>query len=52
MNEEAGELAGLTQEEAGARVLAWVEERGQLDRSEPYRHSIGTASAVTRASSR
>jgi valyl-tRNA synthetase len=42
MNDEAGDLAGLTQEEAGARVLAWVEERGQLDRTEPYRHSIGT----------
>src|SRR5205085_7537833 len=28
MNEAAGELAGLTQEEAGARVLAWAEERG------------------------
>jgi len=42
MNDEAGELAGLTQEEAGKRVLEWCEERGQLDRTEPYRHSIGT----------
>src|SRR5947207_14992790 len=41
MNDEAGELAGLTQEEAGKRVLAWCEERGQLERTEPYRHSIG-----------
>jgi valyl-tRNA synthetase len=40
MNEEAGELAGLTQDEAGARVLAWCEERGLLERREPYRHSI------------
>jgi valyl-tRNA synthetase len=40
MNEEAGELAGLTQEEAGARVLAWAEQRGRLERREPYRHSI------------
>jgi len=40
MNEAAGELAGLSQEEAGERVLAWVEERGQLERREPYRHSI------------
>jgi len=40
MGEEAGELAGLTQEEAGARVLAWCEERGQLERREPYRHTI------------
>src|SRR5215203_673087 len=30
MNENAGELAGLTQEEASARILAWCEERGLL----------------------
>ena len=42
MNEEAGELAGLTQEEAGERVVAWLEEHGQLERTEPYRHSVGT----------
>src|SRR2546421_834909 len=42
MNEEAGELAGLTQEEAGKRVLEWCEERGLLEKQEPYRHSIGT----------
>jgi valyl-tRNA synthetase len=41
MNEEAGELAGLTQEEAGKRVLEWSEERGLLEKQEPYRHSIG-----------
>jgi valyl-tRNA synthetase len=41
MNEKAGELAGLTQEEAGKRVLEWCEERGQLEKQEPYRHSIG-----------
>ena len=40
MNEEAGSLAGLTQEEAGARVLVWAEERGQLERREPYGHSV------------
>jgi valyl-tRNA synthetase len=40
MNEEAGELAGLTQEEAAGRVLAWSEERGLLERREPYTHSI------------
>ena len=40
MNEEAGDLAGLGQEEAGARVLAWLDERGQLERIEPYRHSV------------
>ncbi len=40
MNEAAGELAGLTQEEAGERVLAWSRERGLLEAEEPYRHSI------------
>jgi valyl-tRNA synthetase len=40
MNEEAGDLAGLTQEEAGERIVAWAEERGLLEKVEPYRHSI------------
>jgi valyl-tRNA synthetase len=40
MNDAVAELAGLTQEEAGARVLAWADERGSLERREPYRHSI------------
>ena len=40
MNEEAGELAGLTQEEADQRVLAWLEEHDQLEKREPYRHSV------------
>jgi valyl-tRNA synthetase len=42
MNAEAGELAGLTQEEAGERVLRWSEERGLVERQEHYRHAIGT----------
>ena len=42
MNAEAGALVGLTQEEAGERVLEWARERGRLERQEPYRHSIGT----------
>lgn len=42
MNAEAGQLAGLTQEEAGERVLDWARERGQLEKQEPYRHSVGT----------
>jgi valyl-tRNA synthetase len=42
MTEEAGELAGLSQEEAGERVLAWAEARGLVERREPYRHAIGT----------
>lgn len=40
MNDEAGELAGVTQEEAGERVLAWCEERGLLEKREPHRHTI------------
>ncbi|HYY34267.1 MAG TPA: valine--tRNA ligase [Gaiellaceae bacterium] len=40
MNEHAGDLAGLTQEEAGERILEWARERGQLEKVEPYRHSI------------
>jgi valyl-tRNA synthetase len=42
MNEQAGDLAGLTQEEAGARLIAWAEERGLVEKREPYRHSVGT----------
>jgi len=42
MSDAAGDLAGLTQDEAGARVLAWAEERGLLETREPYRHSVGT----------
>jgi valyl-tRNA synthetase len=40
MNEAAGELAGLSQQEADERVLGWLEGRGQLERREPYRHTI------------
>jgi valyl-tRNA synthetase len=40
-NEEAGELAGMTQEAAGERVLQWARDRGLLERQEPYRHSVG-----------
>jgi valyl-tRNA synthetase len=40
MNKEAGELAGLTQEQAGERVLAWLRERDQLENEEPYRHTV------------
>ena len=42
MSEAAGDLVGLTQEEAGERVLAWADERGLVEKSEPYRHSVGT----------
>jgi valyl-tRNA synthetase len=39
---DAGDLAGLSQDEAGARVLAWAEERGLVEKREPYRHAVGT----------
>jgi valyl-tRNA synthetase len=40
MNEQAGELAGLTQDEADERILAWLRERGLLERREAYRHTV------------
>jgi valyl-tRNA synthetase len=40
MNENAGGLQGLTQEEAEARILDWLRERGQLEKREAYRHSV------------
>ncbi len=40
MSEEAGELAGLTQADADERILAWLRERGQLEKRESYRHSV------------
>ena len=41
MNENAGELEGLTQAEADERVLAWLKEHDQLERRESYRHTVG-----------
>jgi valyl-tRNA synthetase len=40
MNEQAGELAGLSQAEAEQRVLAWIKERGLLVKREAYQHSV------------
>jgi valyl-tRNA synthetase len=40
MNEEAGDLAGLTQDEAGERIIAWSKECGLLEKRESYRHSV------------
>jgi len=40
MSREAGDLGGLTQEEAGERIVAWARERGLLEKVEPYRHSV------------
>jgi valyl-tRNA synthetase len=42
MNDAAGELAGLTQEEAGQRILDWARERDLLEKREHYRHSVPT----------
>jgi valyl-tRNA synthetase len=39
-SEQAGELAGRSQEEAEERILAWIRENGQLVKREAYRHSI------------
>jgi valyl-tRNA synthetase len=42
MNDAAGELAGLTQDEAGQRILDWARERDLLEKRENYRHSVPT----------
>ncbi|MDX6481570.1 MAG: valyl-tRNA synthetase [Gaiellaceae bacterium] len=42
MNDAAGELAGLTQEDAAKRILEWAAERGQIEKRESYRHSVPT----------
>jgi valyl-tRNA synthetase len=42
MNEAAGDLAGLTQDEANERVVDWLREHGQLEKREGYRHAVGT----------
>jgi valyl-tRNA synthetase len=42
MNAEAGELAGLTQDEAAKRILEWAAERGQIEKRESYRHAVPT----------
>ena len=40
-NEEAGEFAGLAQEEAEARIVERLTEQGLLEKQEPYRHAVG-----------
>src|SRR5437868_5798825 len=40
MNAHAGELDGLTQEEAGHRILDWARERDLLVGREHYRHAV------------
>jgi valyl-tRNA synthetase len=41
MNDEAGELAGLTQVEADERVVEWLRAHDQLEKRESYRHAVG-----------
>ena len=36
----AAGLEGLTQDEAGAKILDWCRERGLLEKREHYRHSV------------
>jgi len=40
MNDDAGEFAGLTQEEATRRIVERLERDGVLESAEPYRHSV------------
>jgi valyl-tRNA synthetase len=40
MNEEAGDLAGLTQDDADERILEWLREHDQIEKRESYRHSV------------
>jgi valyl-tRNA synthetase len=35
------EYLGLTEDEAGERVVAWLREHGRLEKRESYRHSVG-----------
>jgi valyl-tRNA synthetase len=44
MNEEAGEFAGLAQEEADEQIVERLREEGLLEKQEPYRHSVGFCS--------
>jgi valyl-tRNA synthetase len=40
MNEQAGALAGLAQDEAEQRILDWLREHDQLGKRESYRHTV------------
>jgi valyl-tRNA synthetase len=40
MNDEAGEFAGLTQEDATQRIVSQLERDGLLESAEPYRHAV------------
>ncbi|MGH3046484.1 MAG: class I tRNA ligase family protein, partial [Gaiellaceae bacterium] len=40
MNGDAGDLAGLTQDEAGERVLEWLRDHDGVEKVESYRHAV------------
>ena len=40
MNENAGPFAGLSREEARKRIVKELEERGLLEKTEPYLHNV------------
>src|SRR4051812_43287846 len=40
LNAETGDLEGLTQDEAGERIVAGAKERGLGEKGESYRHSV------------
>ncbi len=42
MNDQAGDLEGLTQAAADAVIIAWLKERDQLVKRENHRHAVGT----------
>jgi valyl-tRNA synthetase len=44
MNDNAGEYAGLTQEETNERIVARLRDQGLLEKAEPYRHAVGHCS--------
>jgi valyl-tRNA synthetase len=42
MNDNAGDLAGRSQQEADEAILTWLKEHDRLEKREHYRHSVGT----------
>jgi valyl-tRNA synthetase len=40
MSDQAGDLRGLSQEEAEERILEWLREHDQLEKRESYRHMV------------
>jgi valyl-tRNA synthetase len=40
MSDQAGDLSGLSQEEAEERILEWLREHDQLEKRESYRHTV------------